>query len=620
MCGIAGWFGAAADDCLQEMLDAIVHRGPDDESQVKNESFGLGVRRLSIVDVAHGRQPITNESSTVWGAQNGELYNYRDVRRDLLARGHQLHTTCDTEIVPHRYEEYGADLVHEIDGMFAVAIWDDTAKVGLLARDRVGKKPLYYRVAGDVLYFASEIKALLRIPGFVRTIDRRALHHYLSWKHVPHPWTIFEGIRVLPPAHRLIFRPGQAATIERYWRPEFRGGEFAESEEESTVDQLIELLRRGVERRLMGDVPIGFFLSGGIDSSLTTALAAEMLSNRIQTFTLTYADDSGTEGKSLDRHWAHWVSKKYNTEHRELSIRADDFPGFLQRTLGCFDEPFAGTISTYLLAQFIGQHVKVALSGDGADELFGSYLSHRLAQPLAAYEEFRQSGNTDLIRPFQESADYLESVYSPRDWEWRSRLFVMSEAEKRSLYSAEMDAATRDVSTVEETRRAFEQLTASDPLNRVLEFEFNTLLPDQVLTFVDRLSMAHSLEIRSPFLDTQVVEFMSRIPGEWKIRRGETKYLLKQAARKFFPEEMVSRPKEGFLMPVTDWILGSLETYVRDTLSSNQLGKHGLFNADRVQCLIDELYQDRQPADYRKVNKVLVLLVFQEWYDLYMCS
>lgn len=614
-------FGRGDRAVAEVMLDTLRHRGPDDGHVVHGERFALGVRRLAILDLEHGRQPMSNEDGSIWAAENGELYNYPQVRPRLLQSGHVLHSHCDTEILAHLYEEHGADLPVHIDGMFAIAVWDENRRTGLLARDRMGKKPLYYWHSGETLYFASELKALLAVPGFTRSINLEAMHHYISLKHVPHPLSIFKDVFMLPPAHRLTFRPGEAPVISRYWDLDFSTDPDLERQgEEELVDEVVRLLRAGVERRLMSDVPIGFFLSGGLDSSLSTAIAAET-AGRIKTFTLAYSHESTTPGKEQDRRWARWVAEKYGTEHHEETIEFSNYPDNLRRILGSFDEPFAGVVSSYFLSQLIARHVKVALSGDGADELFGSYLSHRLAQPLANFPEYQQTGNAGLIRPFQDRPEYLAGLLgnttSPaEDWRWRAKLMVFSDDEKQALYSPALRAALRDTSTGAYLKDAFARLTATDPLNRVLEAEFRTIFPDQVLTYGDRLSMAHSLEVRSAYLDTDFVTFVARLPGRVKIRLGETKYLLKQAARRYFPAEMVDRPKEGFLMPVTEWMLGDLQPYVRDTLAPSRLGRHGFFDAAGVSALVDRLYQPG--ADYTHVNKVLALVVFQEWYDRYM--
>jgi asparagine synthase (glutamine-hydrolysing) len=338
----------------------------------------------------------------------------------------------------------------------------------------------------------------------------------------------------------------------------------------------------------MSDVPIGFFLSGGLDSSLSTAIAAEAASGPIKTFTLTYGEDSTTPGKEEDRRWARWVAERYGTDHHEEQVAFTGFPESIRSILRCFDEPFAGVVSSYFLSQLIARHVKVALSGDGADELFGSYRTHRLAAEPGA------------------------SV----DAAWRAQFVVFTDAEKLQLFHPDVAAALESRGTTGLFEDAFATLTATDPLNQVLEAEFKTVFPDQVLTYGDRLSMAHSLEVRSAYLDTDFVVFAARLPARMKIRDGETKYALKQVARQYFPAPMIDRPKEGFLMPVTQWFQQDLESYVRATLAPERLALHRLFLQPRVDALVDRLYQPG--SDYHDVNRVMALVIFQEWYELYL--
>ncbi len=631
MCGIVGVFGRTDRPMVEAGLEALRHRGPDDGHLVSGQDFAIGARRLSIVDVDGGRQPLSNESGSVWGLQNGELYNAPILAKELRSRGHTVHGHCDTAVLPHLYEDYGVQLPEYLDGMFAVAVWDDTKKIGVLARDRMGKKPLYHCSVNGALYFASEIKALLHVPGFQRNINYEALHHYLSYKHVPHPLTIFEGIWALPPAHVLIYRLDYPIAVKRYWKLSFDpNDEITQSEESGLTDRLLELLRRGVERRMMSDVPIGFFLSGGLDSSLSTALAAEMSSEPIKTFTLTYSGESTTQGKEDDRRWARWVAQKYGTEHYEETVNFTDFPDSLRRVLTCFDEPFAGVVASYFLSQAIARHVKVALSGDGADELFGSYLSHRLAQPLSRFSVYRETGDPAALHPYEDQSQYLSGLLEydnrdqslehsetdARDWVWRSKLVVLNEFEKSILYTPETLDAIGSCDTARHIRDSLSLVGTADPLNRILGMEFVGIFPDQVLRYVDSLSMAHSLEVRSAYLDTEFVTFIAGLPGVLKINNGETKYLLKRAAERYFPKEMVYRPKEGFQMPVAQWLLNDLQDYVRDTLNPERIARHKVFRPESVTALVNRLY--KTGSDYRDANKVLALLVFEEWYDLYM--
>lgn len=618
MCGIAGIFGHADLSTLVKMLRTIAHRGPDDEHAVEGDGFCLGARRLSIVDLEGGRQPLSNEKGDIWVAQNGEIYNFPDLREELLRKGHRFRTRCDTEALIHLYEEVGAEFPNHLNGMCAVALWDASRKTGVLARDKMGKKPLYYFAQSGSLFFASEIKALLEIPGFQRRINLEALHHYLSFKHVPCPLSIFQGIRILPPGHVMVYRPGMEPVPVPYWHVDFSHPlEGQELDEAAIADQLISKLREGVKRRLMSDVPIGFFLSGGIDSGLSTALAAEVSSTRIKTFTLVYSDESSTGGKDLDRICARRISEIYDTEHHEERVDFAHFPDQLPRIIRHFDEPFAGVVSTYFLSRLISKHVKVTLAGDAADELFGSYLSHRLAFPIDRYLRLRHARDPRALEAatFEGKPGYLERLAEPEDWLWRYKLLVYGDDEKQQLYSREIGEEMGRYRSRDVLRAYFGGLTSRDPLNRVLEAEFRSFFPDQVLTYVDRLSMAHSLEVRTAFLDPDFVSFVASIPGHLKINNGETKYILKKAALRYLPEDIVFRKKEGFLMPITQWILNDLQEYVRDTLSPARLGRHGLFDTAAVQRLVDDLYA--KESDYTDVNKVYALVVFQEWHDLY---
>lgn len=614
MCGIAGVFGRPEQETVRVMLETLTHRGPDDSHLVAGRDFSLGARRLAIIDLAGGRQPLSNETGDIWIVQNGELYEYPELQRELAERGHRLATRCDTEVAVHLYEDVGPELPKRVDGMFAMAIWDEPQRRGLLARDRLGKKPLYYLVRDGALYFASEIKALLRVPGFERRIDAEALHHYLSYKHVPCPLSIFQGIRQLPPGHVLEFIPGRESAPRPYWRLDFSAplvGE--EAEPEAVADRLLDLLTNAVRRRLRSDVPVGFFLSGGLDSSLITALGARATGGAIQTFTLAYPPEVVPPGKDLDRALAHRIAREYGTRHEELVLEPACFPDELPGILRHFDEPFAGVVSSFFLSRLIAKHVKVALAGDGADELFGSYLSHRLAPAVAAY---LATGGVGTVAPFEGRAGFLERIAEPEDWRWRAKLLLFSEAEKRTLYTPEWRSRLGACSTEGHLRAAFARLSARDPLNRVLEAELHSFFPDQVLTYADRLSMAHSLEVRSPYLDTAFVEFAARIPGSLKITSGRTKAILKHAARRILPPSIVDRQKEGFVLPLADWARGELAGFLRDVLAPQRLRRRGVFDPRAVGRLLE--VAQRSDSGYEAVNRVLSIAIFEVWHELYM--
>ena len=612
MCGIAGVFGRSDPSTVETMLRRIAHRGPDDHFFVSGRSFTLGTRRLAIVDVEGGRQPLSNETGSVWAVQNGELYNFPELRPGLEAKGHRFRSRGDTEIIPHLYEDWGAGFPSRLKGMFAIAVWDDARATGVLARDHVGKKPLYYLELGDALYFASEIKSLLAVPGYERQIDPVAIHHFLSYKHVPDPETVFRGIRSLGPAETLTWTRGAGARIETYWSVSWAADpRWERTDDEEIAERIADALREGVRRRLLSDVPIGFYLSGGVDSSFSTALAATLSPGRIKTFTLTYDAGSGTSGKDEDRRWARAVAERYGTEHHEERISAGSFAEEFPAILRHFDQPFSGVVSPYFLTRLIARHVKVALSGDGADELFGSYLSHRIAPAIAAYVE---TGPSALDRPWwQADRAVIERIADPDPARWRARLHVFTEAEKQTLYTSDFREAVKGISSDERLGADFAGGTATDPLNRVLEAEFKGVFPDQVLAFVDRLSMAHSLETRCAFLDRDLVELAASLPGRLKIREGEVKYILKQAALPYLPRELVYRKKEGFVMPVNQWLMSGLAEFTGRVLAPDRLRAAGILDEHAVASLVARF----QAGEGALANRVLSLIALQTWWEDY---
>jgi asparagine synthase (glutamine-hydrolysing) len=613
MCGIAGVFGRSEPEVVNRMIGRLRHRGPDDVFVVSGADFTLAACRLAIIDVHGGRQPISNEDGTIWATQNGELYNFPDMAPRLREQGHRLHTRTDTEIIPHLYEEHGADFVDSISGMFAIALWDDVKKRGLLARDRAGKKPLYWMEHQGGLYYASEIKALLAVPGFERKVNPEAIHHFLSYKHVPAPLTAFHGISILPPAHTLSFQAGSAPALRRYWSLSWTPDPFFErASAAEAAERVAATLKASVKRRFLSDVPVGFYLSGGLDSSLSTAMAAGIAGGRIQTFTLTYGAASGTTGKSLDQKFAREVATRYGTEHFEEEIEAPNFAEELPGILRSFDEPFSGVVSPYFLARRISKHVKVALAGDGADELFGSYLSHRIAPLIDAY---LADGEAVLEAPHAStSADLIRRIADKDPAVWRARLFVMDHATKQGLYAADFARDLAGVPSSEEHLRSyFQGLTATDPVNRILEAEFRGIFPDQVLAFVDRLSMAHSLETRSAFLDTEFMELAASVPGRLKIRDGEVKSLLKTAAAPYLPEALIRRPKEGFVMPVNEWLGGSLGAYARATLEGPLVARAGLLDPAGVKAIHARFVSGEKSL----ANTVLSLVNLHVWWNEY---
>ncbi|MFZ5426246.1 MAG: asparagine synthase (glutamine-hydrolyzing) [Thermodesulfobacteriota bacterium] len=623
MCGIVGFTGPSRPELLRTMCRAIIHRGPDDDGFLDHPEVSLGMRRLAIVDLAGGRQPISNETGETITVYNGEIYNHAAIRRDLEARGHRFSTHhCDTEIVVHAYEEHGEDWPEkaQANGMFGLAIWDGGRRRLLLYRDRMGKKPLYWARVPDGIAFASEIKALLIHPDVSREWDHGALYHYFGLKNTSAPRTAYRQIRQLEPGHMLAWTPGGGVEESRpYWRLDFSGFGAPPSEEEA-AGRILDLLTDAVRLRMDCDVSYGAYLSGGMDSSAVASLMARFQSKPVKTFCLGYADLDGgqKEGKSNDILFSRMMAARLGTDHHEHIITAEVFARGFDGVMRAFDEPFSGTVSTFFLSDYMRRHITVAVSGDGADELFGSYLAHRLAFPVEAWNRLKAQGRarledleeTDLqaLAPFstREQLAFLDQVAAPTLAAWRANMDVFSHAERNELLAPEfLDAA--GFAAGENPYTPIEAgLTARDALNCSLETDQRELLPNQVLPFVDRLSMAHSIEVRCPFLDHRLVEYVNRLPGRHKIQGASTKHILRKALSGLLPGELINRPKEGFVQPVYTWMRGPLKAFASEALASlpSRVAK-----PEAVRALAE-----RFMAGDQSVNaKVWNLICFSRW-------
>ncbi len=603
MCGIYGIAGKrrAGDEALAAAMDScIAHRGPDD-SGTDSSSLGiLGMRRLAIVDLNSGNQPIANEDGSIRVLFNGEIYNYAVLRDELRALGHTFTTQSDTEVLVHAYESWGDDFVRRLSGMFALAIVDERRDRIFFARDHMGKKPLYFWQQGDRLVFCSEIKGILLHPGFHREIDRDAFWHYLTFKNVPAPLSIYRGIAQLSQGTSAVWHAGDLRTTV-YYRPEFTGDwDISEAE---AANELLARIRAAVRSRmLVADVPVGAYLSGGLDSSVVVALASEIMERPVDTFSLGY---SNPVAHKSDLQYARRVAQLYNTNHRELLLTTDDMIAGLPAIVEAFDEPFGAGTSPYYLSALIRQHVKVALTGDGADELFGSYAAHRMAPVV----ESLRAGERDVeFDSFFGNHELAAQCASEEDYVWRTRFAAFTDEEKRAL----VPGSQRFESSAAWLKPFYEQ-AHGDLVNRTLEVECRTLLPDQILTYVDRLSMAYSVETRSPFLDRDVVAFAARLPGKLKVRVGATKSVLKTAARMVLPAEIVDRPKEGFVLPIDAWLSNELLPLVRELTSSKWLA-HGLFDEAVVRRFVDDHVSGTKNNTY----KIWSLLMFQLWFARFM--
>lgn len=581
MCGIVGFTGLASPDLLRAMNAAIVHRGPDEDGFFEAPGVNMAMRRLAIVDLSGGQQPVANETDDVHLVFNGEIYNHHALRRELLDSGHCFRTGhSDTETIVHLYEEMGMDWPTRANGMFAVALWDAPRRRLALFRDRLGKKPLYYAVVDRQLVFASEIKCLLLHPAIRRDIDPVALFQYLGLKNTSAPRTIFAGVRQLLAGHLLIWESGQATT-RPYWQANF--SPLPPPTEQEAATEIRRLLEDAVRLRVDCDVPYGAYLSGGVDSSSVTALMSRYHNQPVKTFCLGYADDASGQfaGKAQDIYYAREMSRRLATEHFEFIIDAGLFAEKMPEVVRSFDEPFSGTMSTFFLSILMHEQVKVAISGDGADELFASYLPHRLAFPMEALLGFHAQGKTRrenltptelaLLAPFDEPTQFtfLSRIADARQAVWRDEIGVFPLAERLALLSPEFLAELPEIQRHDPYTELEAVLTAGDDaLNRVLEVDQTELLQNQILPFVDRLSMAHSIEVRCPFLDHRLVDYVNHLPGRYKIGGGVNKRILKRAVADLLPPELINRPKEGFVQPIYTWMHGALKDWTLDCLNT----------------------------------------------------
>lgn len=618
MCGICGFTGKGSSLILKKMSDSLLHRGPDEEGSYTDEKISLGIRRLSIIDVNTGHQPIHNEDKSVWMVFNGEVYNFKELRNELENRGHKFYTDhSDSEVIVHLYEEFGEGFLAKINGMFAIALWDKKNSKLILARDRMGVKPLFYALVCSRLIFASEIKTILENPNYCRKINYEAIYHYFTLKNIPAPLTAFRGLNSLLPGEILVFSDGKVSK-RRWWRIEFK--EKHDYDTSFIKERILSLLEDATRIRMISDVPLGAYLSGGVDSSSIVALMSKFSTNRLKTFSLGYEDE--LKNKEADLYYARKVSKVYNTEHFEYIMSYKELINDIENIISAFDQPFSGTISTYFLSKLLKKHVKVALSGDGADELFGSYMSHRVSQPMHCFAKMRDKIKAGSITKEEEKLfapfglNYLENLFEESGGsqvKWRYRLYLFSDDEKQNLLSRRFKEKIRRVTSLQLINSYFSNLTSGDILNRILEMEWNTQFPDQVLAFVDFLSMAYSIEIRSPFLDYRLVGFAATIPGNLKINCGNVKDIFKKSVESLLPEGITKRPKEGFVLPIYDWMSAKLQSYCLDVLSDNRLKKHGLLNSETVSGILNEYYSGNRA----NAGKIWNLMMFQIWWEKY---
>jgi asparagine synthase (glutamine-hydrolysing) len=622
MCGICGLVslnGDAVDRAvLDEMSAALIHRGPDSEGVFIENGTGIAARRLAIIDLETGDQPLSNEDGSVTVVQNGEIYNYRELRSELIEKGHSFRTKGDTEVLAHLYEEHGPGFAERLRGMFAIAVWDARRKRLVLARDRFGIKPLYYGLTGDSLSFASELKALVRQPGFSREIDQEALEAFLAFSFVPAPLSIFRDVRKLPPGSLLVWQADQGSevSIERYARPRpAPNGEIRTEGEDELAEELRERLRDSVRAHLIADVPVGVLLSGGLDSCTLAALASEA-AGQVSTFTIGF-DERAFDERALAR----VVAERFGTDHHELLVRPDAAE-LMPALAEAFDEPFADSsaIPTYLVSELARRHVKVALSGEGGDELFGGYnyyAGHALARRLAPAAWALRP----LVERLPTSTDKASSL------DWRAKRFVraarLSPLKRHYAWKSVFTPEERDalvhpdrralVDPLEILRRHYSETEGSDELSRLMGLDLGLFMVDDMLVKTDRASMAHSLEARVPILDPVVAELALALPSKLKVRGLAKKRLLRKAVAPLLPQEILEAGKKGFVPPIGSWLREDLQPLARDVLSPANVRRQGFFRPEVITELL-ESHTNRRADNSRKI---WALLTFSLWFDSY---
>jgi asparagine synthase (glutamine-hydrolysing) len=619
MCGICGLMtldGSSPDPAvLRRMSAALAHRGPDSEGIEVDGPAGLAARRLAIIDLEHGDQPIADEEGRHRVVQNGEIYNYRALRRELERAGHRFTTRSDTEVLVHLYEERGLDFVHALRGMFAIALWDPGRRRLVLARDRFGIKPLYYREAGSVFSFASELKALLEQPDLDRRIDLDAVESFLAFNSIPAPMTIFEGVRKLPAGHLLV-HDGDRISLIQYARPRPEpAGALRSDPRDELAEELRRRLRDSVRAHLVADVPVGVLLSGGVDSAALTALAAQEASGTVSTFSIGFEEASFDE---LDG--ARLVAERYGTDHHELVVRPDAAT-LLPRLVEAFDEPFADSsaLPTYLVSELAAGSVKVALSGEGGDELFGGYYTY-VADQLAP-----RLG--PAIRPVRPLVERLPSSSARVSFDYKAKRFVrgahLPPVERhhawKEIFSPERRAELVDrrrdgvADPLDLYRERYADTAGAEPLARLQDLDLGIYLVDDLLVKTDRASMAHSLEARVPFCDPVVAELALALPTKLKVRGLAKKRLLRQAVAPLLPRSIVRGRKRGFSIPLAAWLRGELEPFAREVLEADTLRRHGLLSPGPVQRLLDDHVSGREDLS-RQIWGLMSLTLWMERY------
>lgn len=630
MCGITGWANLDSHtppaeggrELLHAMCERMVHRGPDSEGLFVTSGVALGMRRLAIIDLVTGEQPVFNEDKSVAVVLNGEIYNYRELRAELERRGHSFRSASDTEVLPHLYEEYGDAMIRELNGMFAFALWDSKRRRLLIARDRFGEKPLYWGIFDNTLLFASEPKVLLAHPAVKPSLNLQALRLYLSFDYVPAPLSIYEGISKLPAAHKLVLEDGRV-DVEKYWKLSYRTREPVPSENDA-ADHLRELMADAVRMRLVSDVPLGVLLSGGVDSSCVAALAVRASPEPVKTFSISFAEASFDESA-----YARSVAKFLGTDHHEERLSANLAANLVSEIGAWMDEPFSdpSLVPTYLLSRFTRKHVTVALGGDGGDELFAGYPMYAGLRWAELYKRvpilLRDRVVEPLIRLLPVKTKNLSFDYkalrfvtgAKYDAVARHHVWFGSFTPEEQAELLTPDALAKSNGEIYSQARQFaEECDSDDLVTRMQSVDTRLYLAEDILTKVDRASMAVSLEVRAPFLDPRVAEFAASLPYHYKLRGNKTKYILKKAVNELLPPFVTRRGKKGFGVPVAEWLKFKLRPLARDLLSPERVRRAGVFNPGYITRLQDE--HERGVANHRKL--LWTLLMFELWHESFV--
>jgi asparagine synthase (glutamine-hydrolysing) len=585
-------------------------------------------RRLSIIDLSSaGHQPMCNEDESVWITFNGEIYNFQELRAELVAAGHQFRSNTDTEVIVHGYEQWGNDVVRRLRGMFSFALWDQRLRKMLMATDHLGKKPLFYSLASRRLVFASEIKAILK-AGIPAELDPVALHDYLTYLYFPYPSTAYKHVRKMAPGSAMEIQVGADGELRqfvwKYWDAAQAAGSPLQLSERDTIERARELMEEAVKLRLISDVPLGLFLSGGLDSSAITAFAAKHSPERVKTFTIGFANSKFYDELPM----ANLVAQKFKTDHHVL--QADEAcADYMTTVVRHFDEPFGNptAILEYIITKLMRKHVTVAISGDGGDELFGGYVRYSGAALARQYRRLPQfvtkglvsrlsgfmNDATDGRHGFRRMREFAQSAWQAEEDMYIDWVGYFSEAEKRELYAPEFAASVQGRDSGDFLRQFFRRGAQLDPISRLGYVDSASFLCCNCLEYADRMSMANSLEVRAPFTDYRLLEFAMQVPGHMKVRRTTTKWITRQALRDILPREVLDKKKMGFNPPLPQWINGELQPVIREFLSPAAIERRGLFRPDAVQKLL------REHAENRRDNalKIWALLMIEVWQRMY---